>query len=55
MQPEEGSWFLEDLSGIIKLDLSHCQSNAHHYFYTQACQVIVQGVMINGVFHVEVR
>lgn len=49
-QPEEGSWFLEDLTGVIKLDFSFCEMHSETYFYTEGSQVIVSGVMSNGTF-----
>jgi hypothetical protein len=50
-QPEEGSWCLEDLTSVIKLDLSKAEKS--HLFYTEGCQVVVAGEMINGVFVVQ--
>ena len=49
-QPEENSWFLEDLSGVIKLDFSWCKMHSESYFYTEGSQVIVAGTMINSIF-----
>ena len=53
-QPEEGSWYLEDLTSSIKLDLSRCQHHARSYYYTEGCQVIVEGSLFNGSFHATV-
>lgn len=50
-QPEEGAWFLEDLSSIIKLDLSQAQTL--HVLYTLGSIVIVEGELVNGVFRVD--
>jgi DNA polymerase epsilon subunit 2 len=52
-QPEEGSWFLEDLVSIIRLDLSRAQTFSG--FLTEGSQVIVQGELRTGTFSVEVR
>ena len=49
-QPEEGSWFLEDLTGVIKLDFSFCEMHSETYFYTEGSQVIASGVLANGIF-----
>lgn len=51
-QPEEGSWFLEDLVSIIRLDLSRAQTFSG--FLTEGSQVIVQGELRTGTFLVEV-
>lgn len=40
-QLEEGSWYLEDLHGSIKVDLSNVDTTAG--FYTECCFVIAQG------------
>ena len=47
VNPEEGSWFLEDLSSIIKLDLSSVQTS-NDVLYTVGCQVIVVGQLRTG-------
>lgn len=52
-QPEEGSWFLEDLVSMIRLDLSRAQTFSG--FLTEGSQVIVQGELRTGTFSVEVR
>jgi len=54
-QPEEGSWFLEDLVSIIRLDLSHSRAQTFSGFLTDGSQVIVQGELRTGTFSVEVR
>jgi DNA polymerase epsilon subunit 2 len=54
-QPEEGSWFLEDLVSIIRLDLSHSRAQTFSGFLTEGSQVIVQGELRTGSFSVEVR
>lgn len=51
-QPEEGVWFLEDLSSIIRLDLSRALS--YHVFFTEGSQVVVQGELVNDIFQVQV-
>lgn len=51
-QPEEGVWYLEDLGSMVRLDLSQAQT--YHAFFTEGSQVVVQGVMLNGTFHVQV-
>lgn len=49
-QPEEGNWYLEDLTSIIKLDLSKCRR--YHLLVTEGSQVVVRGILGDGVFHV---
>jgi DNA polymerase epsilon subunit 2 len=51
-QPEEGEWYLEDLGSTIKLDLH--RANTFQLFFTEGCQVVVQGELIDGVFRVQV-
>lgn len=51
-QPEEGAWYLEDLGALIRLDLSHAHTTNN--FFTEGCQVVVQGEYSNSVFHVVV-
>lgn len=43
-QPEEGTWYLEDLTSTIQLDLSQAKKN--DLFYTEGSQVIVEGEVI---------
>lgn len=50
-QPEEGVWFLEDLTSTIRLDLSHTQYH-HNVFYTEGSHVIVQGELVGDRFSV---
>lgn len=52
-QPEEGAWFLEDLTGSIKLDLTHAMT--YPVLYTEGSIVIAQGSLREGgVFGVDV-
>ena len=48
VNPEEGSWFLEDLSSIIRLDLTKVQTGNDDVLYTVGCQVIVLGQLRQG-------
>eukprot|EP01038_Epipyxis_sp_PR26KG_P013213 gene13213-17712_t len=50
-QPEDGSWFLEDLGSIIKLDIS--QAKLGNFLFTEGCQVVVQGYLSQGCLRVE--
>ena len=51
-QPEEGSWFLEDLESTIKLDLSRTRSFS--VLFTEGSQVILQGTFSGNTFKVQV-
>jgi DNA polymerase epsilon subunit 2 len=50
-QPEEGCWYLEDLTANIKLNLIHAQTTTE--IYTENSLVILQGHLENGIFMVE--
>ena len=56
----EGEWHLEDLGGIMPLDLSLVMnkvltdpdSQEHDAIYTDGCMVLVSGEVINSIFKV---
>ena len=50
---EEGSLYLEDLNANVKLDLSTVVTSAG--IFTDHCIVLVEGEMVDGVFHAQVR
>jgi hypothetical protein len=52
IQPEEGNWYLEDLSSTIALNLS--DASFPEGLLTEGSQVIVLGEYDAGVFHVQV-
>lgn len=49
-QPEEGQWYLEDLSSTIRLDFSRC---AFDCIVTEGCMIIIDGDVVNKVFRVQ--
>lgn len=50
-QPEEGSWYLEDLTSLVKLDLTQAQT--FPVFYTEGSIVFIEGEYKNNVFIVD--
>jgi DNA polymerase epsilon subunit 2 len=51
-QPEEGVWYLEDLTSMIRLDWS--QSEYHPFLFTEGSHVVVQGEAVGDRFRVQV-
>lgn len=52
-QPEEGVWHIEDLTSNVPIDLSSETLNKTGLI-TEGCIVVVEGVLNDGVFRVEV-
>jgi hypothetical protein len=50
MQPEEGIWYLEDLTSSIRLDINRCKDLPQIVFFTEGCLVIVEGFILNNIF-----
>jgi DNA polymerase epsilon subunit 2 len=51
-QKEEGQYYLEDISGSIKLNLANAKTT--NGLFTESCIVLVEGEASDGVFHVNV-
>ena len=51
-QPEEGVWYLEDLTSLIRLEWA--QPEYHPFLFTEGCHVVVQGDMVGDRFRVQV-
>lgn len=51
-QPEEGVWYLEDLTSIIRLEWT--QPEYHPFLFTEGCHVVVQGETVGDRFRVHV-
>ena len=47
-QPQEGTFFLEDMSGRVELDITEAESNIG--LFTENCIIIVEGEMNGDVF-----
>lgn len=52
-QPEEGVWHIEDLTSSVAIDLSSDTLNMTGLI-TEGCVVVVEGMLVDGVFRVEV-